>query len=327
MAHSEHPSIEALRALVLLADTGSVSEAAERLGVKQPVVSNRLKFFRSGEPLLRTRGNQVEFTEKGQAALPAIRELVRRYDHLKQYLAGKREAPNLLRIATGSSASQFYLARAIALLRERLPDWKIETQVARGENRILGVADGTYDLAVVSHDRLQIETLLHAAHGTEHTVAIGELGRQPLCVIARTSTEEAESLRPVLAGHQVPLEMLCRWRIVGLDRQSGVRRQIEQRFATSDDRPQFGSEAGGWLAVKEYVRQGLGVGLVPLALLSREDSERFVIRRLASDIFIGYRLIHRQGSDNLGLTEMKNTLHQAAEEHQTELDRTWSGLI
>ena len=77
MAHSEHPSIEELRTLVLLAETGSVSEAAERLGVKQPVASVRLKAFRQGEPLVRTRGNQVEITVQGQAVLPAIRELLR----------------------------------------------------------------------------------------------------------------------------------------------------------------------------------------------------------------------------------------------------------
>lgn len=327
MPNSEHPSIEELRALVLLAEKGSVGAAADELGIKQPVASNRLKVFRTGEPLLRTRGNRVDFTEKGQSALPAIRDLLRRYDHIKQYLAGERRAPHLLRVGTGSSVSQYYLARAIGLLRERLADWEIETQVARGENRILGVADGTYDLAIVSHDRLQIETLLYAAHGTQQATTISELGRQPLCVLAPVNTPEAAELRSVLAGQQVPLEKLCHWRIVGLDPQSGVRRQIERQFAARDQGPIFGSEAGGWPAVKEHVRQGLGVGLVPLALLFREDREQFVIRRLSSDVFLGYWLVYRPSSDNHGLTELVNALHIAADEHQEEVDRTWSGLI
>jgi DNA-binding transcriptional LysR family regulator len=66
---------------------------------------------------------------------------VRRYDHVKQYLGGRREVPCVLRIATGASASQYYLPRALAILRQRLPDWEIETHVSRGEQRILAVAE------------------------------------------------------------------------------------------------------------------------------------------------------------------------------------------
>jgi DNA-binding transcriptional LysR family regulator len=329
VAHSEHPSIEELRALVLFADTGSVSEAAERLGVKQPVASVRLKVFRKGEPLLRTRGNQVEITDKGQAALPAIRELLRRYDHLKQYLAGKREAPNVLRVATGSSGSQYYLPRALAIMRKRQPDWEIETQVARGERRILAVAEGAVDLAIVSHDALQIEMTLHSRYGNRLRLEVSQLARQPLCVIGRKDSLEAGQLQVVLRGQQVPLKMLCRWRLVGLDRQSGVRRQIEQKFATSKQRPQFGGEVGGWLAVKEYARQGLGVGLVPLALMSREDATDFVIRLLSSEVFIQYSLIHRSQPDagNAGLDALQAALHESAAQHQAELDRRWSGKV
>ena len=329
MAHSEHPSIEELRTLLLLAETGSVSEAAERLGVKQPVASVRLKAFRHGEPLVRTRGNQVEITDKGQAVLPAIRELLRRYDHVKQFLAGKRETPNVLRVATGSSASQYYLPRALALLRQRLPDWEIETQVSRGERRIQAVAEGAVDLAIVSHDPLQIEMAVRDACGDRLRLEVSQLARQPLCVIARKDSPEAAELQAVLLDQRVPLKMLCRWRLVGLDRQSGVRRQIEQKFATSKQRPQFGGEVGGWLAVKEYARQGLGVGLVPLAMLSREDANDFVMRLLSSDICIEHSLIHRPQTDvnKAGLETMQAALHEAAAQHQAELDRKWNGRI
>jgi DNA-binding transcriptional LysR family regulator len=328
MAHSEHPSIEELRTLVLLAETGSVSEAAARLGIKQPVASGRLKVFREGDPLLQTRGNQVDLTDKGHAALPAIRDIVLRFDHLKQFLANRRERPQVLRVATGSSASQYYLPRALASMRQQLPNWEIETRVARGEQRILAVADGTVELAIVSHDPLQIELALHAAHGNGVRLAVSQLARQQLCVIARKHSVEADQLHDVLQGQYVPLKMLCRWRLVGLDRHSGVRHQIERKFATSNERPRFGGEVGGWLAIKEYARQGLGVGLMPLAMLTREDANDFVLRQLSPEIFIEYSLIRSPSEiTNEGVDALQAALLQAACEHQLELDRLWSGRL
>ena len=70
---------------------------------------------------------------------------------MQQFMAGRSREPNVLRVGIGSSASQFYLARALAGLQQRLPDWDVHTRVLRGQDRIAGVVDGTLDLAIVSH--------------------------------------------------------------------------------------------------------------------------------------------------------------------------------
>src|SRR5436853_274087 len=96
-----NPTIEALRALATLAESGGVSETARRLGVSQPVISKKLQVFKDaracGAVLLRSEG-RVELTEAARAVLPAIRELLGRYDRIVRYLHGEEAAPQVLRI-------------------------------------------------------------------------------------------------------------------------------------------------------------------------------------------------------------------------------------
>jgi DNA-binding transcriptional LysR family regulator len=121
--------------------------------------------------------------------------------------------------------------------------------------------------------------------------------------------------------------MLCRLKLVGLDRQSGVRRQIEQKFSASSTRPRFSGDAGGWLAIKEYARQGLGAGIFPAALLSQEDISEFVVRTLSNDIAIRYVIVCRGDQETDGSRALLEALQKAAQLHQEELRRRWSRLM
>lgn len=327
MPRSERPSLDELRTLLAVVDAGTETAAAKQLGITQPVVNRRLRVFRYGRMLVQTRANEVELTDAGQEALPAIRRLVQAYDHLQQFLAGRRREPNVLRVGIGSSASQFYLARALAGLQQRLPDWDVHTRVLRGQDRIAGVVDGTLDLAIVSHCPVQVDSIARWACRTRGELQIRELPRLPLCVIARHRTPEAEQLQSVLAGQTVPAALLGRWRLAGLDRESGVRQQLENLLRGRRLRLQFVQEAGGWLGVKEFVRQGLCAGLMPLALLSPDEQEQFVIRRLPTALAVSHRIVHRQDADSEALAEAKTALGQAADEFQREVERRWQGVL
>jgi len=327
MAHSEHPSIEELRALAAVAEKGTETAAAEHLGVTQPVVNRRLKQFREPPAWIRTVDNAVELTQAGKEALPTVQRLLRQYDHLRQFRAGRRQRPNVLAIGAGSSATQYYLGRAVAALRGRLPDWEIQTRVLRGKDRIAAVVDGTLDLALVSHSRLQIEGIVRWACEAKIELAITELARLPLCVIARLRTPEGDLLQSVLAAQTVPVAMLSGWRLAGLDRESGIRRQLEGMMSGQREQLAFVQEAGGWPGVKEFVRQGICAGLMPLALLSREDLQELVIRRLPTELAISNRMIHRRDAEPEIVEAAKSALRTAASEYEREVERRWHGRL
>ena len=303
-------------------------EAVARvLGLDQAVVSRRLKGLRTGYALLQNRGRNLELTEKGRLALPAIRTLVRQHDHLAGWLADRQSQPRMLSIATGSLGSRLYLPRALALFAERHPDWQVRVQVRRGRERILGTAEGTCDLAIVSHDEIQIRAIVNAPMGEKTRLRIEPLVDHTICVLAPKGTPAGVALARSLEGQSTPLTRLTDFDLVGLDPQSGIRRQLESHFARSGRSLRFRVEAGGWDAAREFSRHGLGVAILPLCCLARDDQEHFVIRRLAPEVRIRDILIDRDGEMGAEHEAMRQAIREAVAEHQEEVDRRWSRLL
>jgi DNA-binding transcriptional LysR family regulator len=356
MSRGERPSIEDLRALLAVAEFGTETGAGKKLGISQPVVHKRLAAFRGAVPLVETREGEIRLTPAGRAALPAVRALLRQYEQLKAFAAARRPRARGLSLAIGASSCQHYLARALAILRDELADCQIQTRVVRGRERIAGVVAGQFDLAIVSHSPLQIETIVRNAAQAERNLCRSEpqtdqvpsdsggrthslarraciaglevvaLARLPLCVIARQRTMEAEKLHAMLSGHCVPLSMLAQWTLAGLDRESGIRQQLEARLPP-DAKLTFIAEAGGWLGIKEFVKQGLCVGILPLAMLSLEDTGMLAVRRLEDNLAIAHRMIHRADADNDALQPAKQALLTAARQHEEEVERRWHGKL
>jgi DNA-binding transcriptional LysR family regulator len=327
MAHSETPSIEDLRTLLAVADAGSETAATKVLGVTQPVVHRRLRGFRKPPALLRTQKGAVELTEAGQAALPAIRRFLRQYDHLRQRLAARRQRGALLTFGVGASVSQFYLARAIAAVQQRLPDWELQARVLRGKDRIAGVVDGALDAAIVSHDPFQITAIARWACQSRAELQIQELARLTLCVIAHRDAPEAKAVEAVLMGQSFPAAKLADLRLAGLDRESGLRRQVVGGLDAAGRSPAFVVEAGGWAGVKEFVRLKLCAGLMPLALLRPDEMREFVVRRLPVELDVVHRVVRRDDAENDALAEVTAALREAAAVFQDEVDRRWHGVL
>ena len=329
------PTIEECRALLALAEWGSERKAARQLKVGQPVVHRRLRVFRQGHALVTPEANRVQLTAAGRTALPAVRRLVRDYERLRQFMSGQSEHARSLTLAVGSSITQFYLAGALAELRERLDGWTIETRVARGRDRIVGVVNGTFDLAIVSHSPEQIDGTARAAGHERVELSIEPVARLPYCVIAKKGTPLARTLESVLAGQAVTWELLARSPLAGLDQESGIRQQLEtawRRHTAGRTGPrtgwlQFAIQAGGWLGVKEFVRQGLCGGIIPLAVLTLDETKQLVVRRLPDDAVVEHHLVHRADVDNEALTSAKAALIRTAQEHNAAVERVWRGKL
>lgn len=316
----QSPKIEDFRVLLALAEHHTEKAAAAALGITQPDVNRGLKKFREGTVFVETEKNRVHLTQAGRDAIPAVRNLLRIYDHLEQFRHGQVERPCKLTIGVGATASQFFLARALVMMHEKLPGYEIATRVARGKDRIAGVMTGVFDLAIVTHSQLQIRNLTQSL-GQEN-LKICELSPLNLCVVTGKNTTAAQQLQGLRGTRRVPLSMLGQWRIAGLDSDSGIRQQLEERLADGASRGRFGPQAGGWLGVKEFVKQGKFVGLVPLGLLNREDEQTLVIRRL-DDSAIAHRVIHRAGPVDHGIEEAKAVLRRAALACDQEVEQRW----
>lgn len=85
-------SLHKLEVFCTVAELGSVSRAAERLGIAQPVVSAHLKAMaqKLGTPLAVRQGRQVGLTEAGQRVYRWAQELVSRTRELEREMADSR---------------------------------------------------------------------------------------------------------------------------------------------------------------------------------------------------------------------------------------------
>jgi len=127
----------------------------------------------------------------------------------------------------------------------------------------------------------------------------------------------------VLDGQTVPLSKLSAFPLVGLDPQSGIRRQLEAHFRGLSTGLCFRCEAGGWDAAREYARQGLGVAIVPVATLDSASREYFLIRRLEESFAVSNSLLDRGGVTDLAPNAMREAIKVAAQEHESEILRRW----
>lgn len=323
----KNPTLEAFRALMALEKHHGVSAAAMELGQSQPVVSRKLQIFEEQDNpcgailLTRSRGS-LQLTDVGHAAMPAIRELIRSYDQLLGFLRGTKSSGQLVRVGIGSFAAQHYLPRAIASTRKKDADFEIEMRIARGEDRIKGVVDGQFEMGIVSHSHALIEDIANKHAGEDTTLTIVPLAHQHMCVIAHKDTEEGTELGQLGFNETVRVQQLSQWDLVGLDRRSGIRQQIEQQI-TNPDELHFLAEGGGWMAAKECVRHQVGVAIVPLAALSPDDDDTFVIRSIATRFAVKYSLIYRAHPLNSAQDTVKQELLEAARHHQDVVHQRW----
>ncbi len=137
-----------LRMLVAVEDTGSITAAADLLGVTQPVVSRAIHRLQSDldATLVVPRGRGIELTAEGRRVAAEARSLVAAFDAL----AASRPAPAAatpLRIASYEPWSTWFVPEALAAAGIERAD---VVELVPGELE-LALADSRIDLAITAH--------------------------------------------------------------------------------------------------------------------------------------------------------------------------------
>jgi DNA-binding transcriptional LysR family regulator len=318
MARPSEISLKMLHAFLTWAESSSEAEAARKLGITQPALHRKLEKFQaqigSGPRLMHRDRASWKLTAEGRVILPVIRDLVRRYEQLESHLGDRNELPRVLRIVTGQFAAQYILPNAIAALRKNLPDCRIETHAARGRDRILGVANAQYDLALVSHTPDQVHAIIRKQLRTrERLLTCEPFVQYPFVVIAHRDSAEGRSLAKLPAKAAITADQLEGWRLIGLDPQAGLRQRLEQladptplTFATD-------THTGGWPAALACTQRGLGAALVPDAVLASQNDSTLVTRAFDESFTLDEFLIARADFNSEMLERAKAALRTVSE--------------
>ncbi|MCG7984104.1 MAG: LysR family transcriptional regulator [Candidatus Thiodiazotropha lotti] len=142
-----------MRSLLAIADTGSITEAADRIGLTQPALSRRLQQLEDyfGAELFSRGRKGVQLTEIGRLVESEARILIARYDHLRdQVRAHQGLEGGTVRIGGGATAVSFLLPKAIASFQGSHPAVKFQLKEAGSNEVAEDVINGRLELGLVT---------------------------------------------------------------------------------------------------------------------------------------------------------------------------------
>ena len=143
---------DSLRQLIALAETGSFSEAALRLGITQPAISLTVKKLEGelGVRLFQRRGNRYLPTELGSVFLEHAREVVGAEDRLLAALSRAREGSSgRLRIASSNIPGECVLPLVLGDLREEHPGIEPVLEIMDSSKVVVAVLSGAFEFGFI----------------------------------------------------------------------------------------------------------------------------------------------------------------------------------
>lgn len=154
----------ALRALPLIAETGSITRAAVALGVSQPAVSRAISVLetKAGVAVTRRQSGQVVLTVEGKRlAELGHREAMLRQDAWEDISALKRKKTGALRIGSiGASASTRLLPQLLERYQKAFPDVRLAVREISEADMTEALTSGVIDVALtLAQDDPSIEHL------------------------------------------------------------------------------------------------------------------------------------------------------------------------
>ena len=249
-----------LEMLEKTADQGSLTTAAQALGLTQPAVSHSLAALEEefGFSLLRRSRTGARLTAEGEKLMPCVRDVLRALERLEQTAADIRGlAAGNVRVATFTSVAVHWLPAMIQSFQKQYP--QVGFTLLNGDyhdvNRWLG--DGSADMGFISlPTELDCECIplkkdrLMAVLPPTHPLA-----KKEVCPVRELALEPFISL-PVNSANDARRAL----------KTVGIRPQI--CFTTKDD-----------YAILAMVAQGMGVSIVPELLLEGQ-SQNVAVRLL-----------------------------------------------
>ncbi len=271
--------------LAVVAETESISEAANQLGLSQPAVSQQLKQLSEalGERLHVRRGHGVQLTTAGMALAERSVFLLRSYRSVLDYLASlSKGLGGILSTAASNTVAAFVMPALMVQYRAENPGVKLELRSGNSEQVVDDVASWQAELGIFESPRLALPDGLAE-------VAIG--GDELLLV----ASEDFVSVhgRSFAKADLADLPMV--WREKG----SGVRNVAETALINAQIPFEVGFEIAGGEGVKEAILSSLGAGFLSSRAVRRDiDEGRLVLLEVEglASITRGYRVAFHPGT-------------------------------
>jgi DNA-binding transcriptional LysR family regulator len=263
-----------LRVFLAVMDTGSVTRAAETVGLSAGAVSQQLRALSAGlgVELFVRAGRKIAPTAEALRLAEHARAVLHQVGRMEQEFRKDERSDNRpFHFATGATALIYRLGKPLRLLRRRFPHNEILVTVAATEEIVAGLLARRFDLGLLSmpvpEDKLTILPLFEEEL----------LGLRP--APERGGGAKIVRLRP---------EELMKAQFLLYPKRSNMRLSIDTFFQQLGITPRVIMEADDTEAIKRLVESGFGYSILP------EFSLRGQSRFLELFRVTGHRLVRRQ---------------------------------
>lgn len=270
-------NLDYLKTFALVAELGSFSAAAERLGLTQPAISLQVRALEKqlGVRLVERVGRTARPSAAGAELLAHVGRIEAATNEAVDAVA--RHSKGVLgrvRLGTGATPCAFMLPPLLADLNCRFPDLDITVATGNSADIVRAVDDNLLDIGLVSlpvSGRMFEVTPLF----DERFVAIAP---------AETSLPDT-----------VTAETLAQRPLILYEPGANTRRLTDEWLAADGGTAVKPVMAlGSVAAIKEMVAVGLGAALVPEIALRAHDRERLVVRPLSPPLSRRFALVLRR---------------------------------
>ncbi|MNZ51430.1 HTH-type transcriptional activator CmpR [compost metagenome] len=230
------------KAFYQVAQLGSITQAAKKLGLSQPTVTTQIRQLeaRYGIELFFRGGRRMTLSNAGAQLLPKVRALLQQEADIEFFLRNSGQLQGSLRIG---ATAPYYILDLLKLFRERLPYIEVAVQIGNSQEVLEALDEFRVDLAA-SSQRLDDSRLVRL-----------ELGRDPLVLAVHRE-------HPLATLACVPLAALARHCLLMREAGSTTRQLTERMLEHAGVRPQAVLEIGSRESIREAVLRNIGVGII-----------------------------------------------------------------
>ncbi len=262
--------IEQLQAFLVVAETTSFQQAAQKCGVNQSTISRQIQGLEAALGLsLFHRTNQAKLTVAGERFLPRARKICQEWQNatqeLEDLLAGKQ--PELC-IAAIHSVCAHYLPPMLQKFCRDYPAIQLRV-TALGSDRALKVLrDGMVDVAIVMNNRFLT---------TAPEMVVEVLYNEPIEILMAAN-------HPLTKYEQVPWSELVKYPQVVFKDGYGMQRLVQERFLQQGATLQAVLELNTLDAFRGVVRQGELIAMLPQsAVFDAQKDPTLAVRSIATE--------------------------------------------
>lgn len=272
-------SLDRLKTLVAVADTGSFADAAQALHLSPPTVSLHISDLeaRVGALLLSRKRGHVRPTSVGEALIERARRLLADAERTLEDI--ERHAQGLagrVRIGASTGAIAHLLPQALEALRLDHPDIDVQVAILTSQETLSRLHRGALDLGLVALPQSQVKG-----------VTIKPWRRDPVMAFLPAHWSGPKSVTP---------DWLAAQPLILNDSTTRLSRQTAEWFATAGHHPTPRIELNYNDAIKSLVAAGYGAALLPHEGTTPHTDERIAMRPLRPTLWRELGIAHPTGA-------------------------------